>query len=199
MSDAIFRIVIAAGLILATLSLSVPAAAAEVAGVRLPDRVQLVRNGPQLVLNGAGVRFHAVFKVYVAALYLPLKTDDSETILQANQPSRVTLQTLRTLTAEQITSSMMAGMQESLTPVQRMPLEKRMQEFSAILESLSELKKGSQIVIDYMPASGTIIRIDGVDVGRVAGADFNSALLRVWIGERPRDERLKKAMLGTAA
>ena len=184
---------------LAALLIGNASAATEVAGVKLPERVQLARNGPELVLNGAGIRSHAIFKVYVAALYLPAKTDNSETILQANQPSRITLQTLRKLTADQIMSSMLAGLEESLTPEQRVPLETRLREFGTILASLSELKKGAQILIDYVPVTGTVIRIDGAEVGRVAGADFNSALLRVWIGERPRDPRLKKAMLGIPA
>src|SRR5258705_158809 len=109
--------------------------------------------------TGDGVHCRAIFKLYVAVLYVAAKTDDSETILQANQPSRVTLQTLRKLTAEQIMSSMIVGMQESLTPEQRVPLETRLHEFGSILASLSELRKGAQVVIDYLPAWGTVIRI----------------------------------------
>lgn len=176
--------------------LNAVASAAEIEGLHLPERVTLGANGPELVLNGAGVRTQAVFSLYVAALYLPAKMDDSDKILRANRASRLSLHTLRILTADQITSSINAALRESLTPEQRMPLEARLQEFSAMLGTLPELKKGTQILIDYVPKLGTAIHVDGAEIGRFPGADFNHALLRVWLGERPRDMRLKKAMLG---
>jgi hypothetical protein len=176
--------------------LSAIAGAAEIEGLKLPERITLGANGPELVLNGAGVRTQAVFKVYVAALYLPAKTDDSEKILRDNRASRLSLHMLRKLTADQITSSINTALRATLTPEERTPLESRLQEFSAMLERLPELNKGTQIAIDYVPESGTTIHLDGAEIGRFPGADFNHALLRVWIGERPRDVRLKKAMLG---
>ena len=47
------------------------AAAAEVGGVKLDDKASV--GGKELVLNGAGVRTRAIFKVYVGSLYLPAK------------------------------------------------------------------------------------------------------------------------------
>lgn len=180
----------------AALLLSAAAGAAEIEGLKLPERVALGAKGPKLVLNGAGVRTQAVFSLYVAALYLPAKMDDSEKILRHNRASRLSLHMLRKLTADQITSSINTALRETLTPEERMPLESHLQEFSAMLERLPELKKGTQIVIDYVPKLGTVIQVDGEEIGRIPGADFNHALLRVWIGERPRDMRLKKAILG---
>ncbi|MBP7668921.1 MAG: chalcone isomerase family protein, partial [Burkholderiaceae bacterium] len=52
---------------LALLALAGPVMAAEVAGVKLQEKVSV--GGKDLVLNGAGVRTRMVFKVYVAALY----------------------------------------------------------------------------------------------------------------------------------
>lgn len=43
----------------------------EVAGVKYENNQQLA-NTP-LVLNGAGIRYKAIFKVYTAGLYLPKK------------------------------------------------------------------------------------------------------------------------------
>lgn len=180
----------------AALLLSAVAGAAEIEGLKLPERVTLGAHGPALVLNGAGVRTQAIFKVYVAALYLPAKMDDSEKILRDNRASRLSLHMLRNLSADQITSSIDTALRATLTPEERTPLESRLQEFSAMLERLPELKKGTQIAIDYVPEFGTAIQVDGAEIGRFPGADFNHALLRVWIGERPRDMRLKKAMLG---
>ena len=47
------------------------AQAAEVGGVKLDDKVSV--GGQELVLNGAGIRTRAIFKVYVGSLYVPAK------------------------------------------------------------------------------------------------------------------------------
>lgn len=180
----------------AVLLLSAVAVAAEIQGLKVPERVTLGTNGPELVLNGAGVRTMAVVSVYVAALYLPAKMDTGEKILRDNPASRLSLHMLRNLTANQISSSINTALRETLTPEERTPLESRLQELNAMFERLPELKKGTQITIDYVPESGTVIHLDSAEIGRFPGADFNRALLRVWIGERPRDMRLKKAILG---
>ena len=179
------------------LLLSAATPAAEVEGVKLPERIQIGADGPELVLNGAGVRVRLIFfKVYVAALYLPAKMDNGEAILRNNQPSRLFLQMIRNLTVEQLASSMNDALRETLTPEQRLPLEPRLQQFNTIFDTLQEVKEGMQIVIDYLPQLGTIIRINGEEKERIPGADFNQALLRIWIGDRPRDPGLRKAMLG---
>lgn len=177
----------------ALLSISV-VNATEVEGYKFPEHVQL--DGTELVLNGAGVRIYSVFSVYVAALYLPTRKGDGEAILRENQPSRVSLHFLRELTPEQITTSINDALRDTLTTEQRAPLERRLKDFGSILETLPVLKKGARIVIDYVPKAGTTIRVNGETKGSIPGADFNQALLRTWIGERPKDTRLKAAMLG---
>jgi len=183
----------------AALLLSAPARSAEVEGVDVPERVRLAAGAPELVLNGAGVRVRFVFfRVYVAALYLPARTSDAEAILRDSGPSRLFIQMLRDVATEQLTSLMNEALQETLTPEERLPLEARLKRFNAIFDTLPEAKAGTQITIDYLPQPGTVIRVNGEEKGRIPGADFNRALLRIWIGERPRDPELKKAMLGSS-
>jgi Chalcone isomerase-like len=170
--------------------------AAEIEGVNVPERAQIGRNGPELVLNGAGVRVRLVFNIYVAALYLPAKADDGEAILRAHGPSRLSLHLLRDLTAGQMISTTNDALQETLSPEERMPLESRLKQFNAVFETLRTLKKGTQIAIDHVPGSGTVVHINGEEKERIPGADFNQALLRMWIGDRPRDPDLRKALLG---
>ena len=51
--------------------LALSARGAEVAGIQIPEGVNVA--GSELKLNGAGIRTRAVFKVYVGALYLAEK------------------------------------------------------------------------------------------------------------------------------
>ena len=49
--------------------------AADVGGVKLADKATV--GGQELVLNGAGIRTRAIFKVYVGSLYVPAKAGGS--------------------------------------------------------------------------------------------------------------------------
>ena len=178
------------------LLLSAAAAAVEIDGVTVPEHIHIGADSHKLTLNGAGVRMRLVFKVYVAALYLPAKMNNGEEILRNDQPRRLMLYILRDLTSEQLTTSMSEALHETLTPAERLPLDSRMQQFNAIFASLREVKRGMQIAIDYVPKSGTTLLINGHEKGRIPGADFSQALLRVWIGAYPKDPELRMALLG---
>jgi chalcone isomerase-like protein len=66
--------------------------AASLAGVTLPDTVQV--GGTMLVLNGLGLRTKFSVKVYVAGLYLEQKSSDSSAITKADAPKRIVMQFL---------------------------------------------------------------------------------------------------------
>jgi long-chain acyl-CoA synthetase len=142
------------------------------------------------------VREQAIFKVYVSALYLPARSDDSEAILSRDWPRRLVLYFLRNVSMKQLTTSTNDAIRDTLTVEERRPLASRMAQLIEFLETLPDIKEGTEIVIDYLPNHGRTIRIDGEAQHRIPGADFNQALTRVWLGERPKDAKLKKAMLG---
>ena len=170
----------------------------EVNGVTLPEQIKSGQHGTALVLNGAGMRTKLGFKVYVAALYLPKKNKLAEQILHSNQPSQFYMKLLRKLTARQFTDSINDALRETLTPAQSLPLESRLQELFAVFAAAGELAAGTEIVIDYEPRTGTRIGLNGERKANIPGADFNQALLRMWIGEHPRDAPLKQALLGSS-
>ena len=171
------------------------ASAVQLEGVQLPDRIRMP-NGPELVLNGAGVREQAIFKVYVSALYLPSRSEDGEAIIMRDQPRRLALHFLRNVTVKQFTTSTNDALRDTLTSEERRPLAARIAQLNDFLETLPDVREGTEILIDYLPKTGTAIRIDGKEQFRIPGADFNQALMRVWLGDRPKDPKLKRAMLG---
>jgi len=171
------------------------ASAVQLEGVQLPDRIRMP-NGPELVLNGAGVREQAIFKVYVSALYLPSRNEDGEAIIMRDQPRRLALHFLRSVTAKQFTTSTNDALRDTLTSEERRPLAARIAQLNDFLETLPDVREGTEILIDYLPKFGTTLWIDGKEQYRIPGADFNQALMRVWLGDRPKDPKLKRAMLG---
>jgi hypothetical protein len=77
--------------------------AGRLAGVTLPDTVQV--GGTKLVLNGLGVRTKYMVKVYVAGLYLEQKSSDPRTIIQADAPKRIVMQFLHSASKNQMTDA----------------------------------------------------------------------------------------------
>lgn len=173
------------------------AAAAEVAGVRLDDKAALQPGGPELVLNGAGLRTRAIFKVYVAGLYLPEKKASAADAIAAPGPKRVSMSMLRDLKAEDLVKALNEGMEKNNPAAEMAKLKPKVGELTQVMTSLGEAKKGDVIALDFLPDAGTRVSVNGEAKGKpIAGADFYQALLRVWLGDNPVEESLKKAMLG---
>ena len=78
-----------AWLLIGGLAFSSASAAREVAGIVLPETLQIPDNTTPLVLNGAGTRNKFFIKVYVAGLYLPSNQTSAATILDLTGPKRV--------------------------------------------------------------------------------------------------------------
>lgn len=184
----------------AVLSLSAaarPAAAAEVEGVKLPDRVRLGDTGPELALNGAGVRTRLFFRVYVGSLYLQQKRDAADAVLADVGAKRVGMHMLRDLDAAQLLSALNDGLKNNHTAEELAKLEPQRRQLEGIFAAVKEVKSGDIVLLDYVPANGTRVVVNGATKGVIPSEEFNRALLRVWLGAQPADEALKKAMLGS--
>jgi hypothetical protein len=188
-------------LFIATLFVSAltAAQAAEVAGVKLDDKLRLAPGGPELVLNGAGIRTRAIFKVYVAGLYVPEKKGTTGEVLALAGPKRVAMTMLRDLGAQQLSEALAEGIRNNSTAAEQEALKARVEELLAIMNALGEAKKGDAILLDFLPDSGTRVVVNGQPRGKpIAGDDFYRALLRIWLGDKPVDGDLKRGMLGQA-
>jgi len=173
--------------------------AAEVGGVKLEDKLRLTPTGPELVLNGAGIRTRVFFKVYVGALYLPEKKAAANDVLALAGPKRVAMNMLRDLTAQQLSEGLADGIRNNSSATEQEALKARTDELVAIMNALGEAKKGDVILLDFLPESGTRMVVNGQPRGKpIAGDDFYRALLRIWLGDKPVDDDLKKGMLGQA-
>ena len=183
--------------VLAALSLfvaSLTGEAAEVAGVKIDDKASV--GGRELVLNGAGMRTRLVIKVYIAALYLPQKATTTPTALAKDEPRRMSMTLQRNVNYEQLLEAMRVGLAENNSQAELDALKPQIDEFIKIFTSVGEAKAGQVIDIDYAPETGTRVLLDGAAKGTVPGQAFNRALMKVWLGDNPVQESLKKALLG---
>jgi hypothetical protein len=171
------------------------AMAAEVEGVKLEDRTQV--ESREVVLNGAGVRKRFIFKVYVLGLYLPEKRADAAGVMQLAGPKRAAIHMLRDVGAEQFTEALVEGLRANHSAADFGKLEPRVKQLADTMAEVKEAKKGMALALDWT-GSETRLLVNGTPAGKpIAGEDFYRALLRIWLGEHPVQEDLKKALLGS--
>lgn len=164
--------------------------AATLYGVDVADSTTLAEQ--ELVLNGVGIRKKGPFKVYLGALYLGSKTNNADAILKDEGAKRVQLNMLRNLAKKKMVGAIVDGFKANTSDMAS--IQVRVDEFISYMD---KVKKGDSIQFDYIPATGTNIVINGKNKGTIVGKDFFDALMKVWLGERPADGRLKAAMLGS--
>jgi hypothetical protein len=159
--------------------------------VTLPTRIEV--EGQQLVLNGMALRKKAIFKVYVAGLYLAQKNSSADAILSADNPRRIVLQFLRGVSANQMCDALNDGLKDN-TPNASAQLR---QQFTTLCGFFEAIKKGEQFVFTYLPGKGTAVDVKGVRKGSIEGKEFADALFRAWIGPKPGPgEDFKRKLLG---
>jgi chalcone isomerase-like protein len=171
---------------------SVAALGAEVAGVKLDDKVSL--GGGELVLNGAGIRTKFMVKVYVGSLYVPAKATTAAAVY-AKAPRRVQLNMLRDVTSDQMTDALVDGIKQANSAADAAAVKAQTDELASIMKSIGQLKEGNVLTFDYVDGA-TKVGVNGAAKGSVAGDAFNKALLNAWLGDNAVQSDLKKAMLG---
>ncbi len=166
--------------------------AREVEGVQIPETLTVA--GAPLTLNGAGVRKRFFIKVYVGALYLSAKQTQPEAIVNADGAKSVYLHILyKELEASKLTDAWTDGFKNNSSETEFQALAPRLAQFNA---SFRAVRRGDTIRLDFLPNSETRVVINDEDRGTVSGADFQRAVLKVWLGDKPADGDLKQAMLG---
>ena len=167
----------------------------EIEGVELEPTAQV--GGQLLQLNGAGLRTRAFFKVYVAGLYVPQKSNSAAALLAQKGPRRVAITMLRDVDADTFSTAVSDGLEANHTPQQLAGFKAQIAMLQANLKAIGVARKGRLIHFDFSPEGGTRILVDGQQKGSaIPGHDFFTAVLRNWIGENPVDAGLKRRLLG---
>jgi hypothetical protein len=176
-------------------ALGASAAQVDVAGVKLNDTLDL--RGSTLQLNGAEVRYKAVFKVYAAGLYMGKKVSTPEEALAAPGPKRVAITMLRDIDADELGRFFTKGVEENSPKSEMVNLIPGLLRMGRMFSDQKQLKAGDTFTIDWLPGTGTLVTVRGVpQPDPVKEPAFFNALLRIWLGPAPADWKLKDALLG---
>lgn len=168
--------------------------AVEVGGVNFAPQVEV--NGSKLELNGAGLRYKAIFKVYAAGLYVGRKAGSLEDVLKAPGPKRMSITMLRDIDAAELGKLFSRGMEDNMDRAAFVQLIPGIMRMSQIFSDHKKLMAGDSFTLDWVPGQGLFIAVKG----KVQGAPFKepeffAALMGIWLGRAPADWQLKNALL----
>nr|WP_232077295.1 chalcone isomerase family protein [Variovorax sp. PBL-E5] len=181
--------------VLAAASACATAVPIEAGGVPFDEAIRL--GGRPLLLNGAGVRNKAVFKVYAAGLYLSTRATTTEEVLSMAGPKRLAITMLHDVDADVLGRLFTHGVEDNSPRSRMSQLVPGLLRMGQIFSDQKELKAGDSLVIDWIPGAGTILTIKGATQGApIREPEFFDALLRIWLGPVPADWKLKDALLG---
>ncbi|HET9823208.1 MAG TPA: chalcone isomerase family protein [Burkholderiaceae bacterium] len=170
----------------------------EVEGFQFAERIELA--GSTLELNGVGLRAVAWLKGYAMALYMTQRTRDAAQAVALAGPKRLQMRMLVDVDADEFVKAFVKGVSRNTPPGEQLRLEERRKRFAAQIQALRRLRKRDTIDLDFVPAQGLLMTVNGVPRGEpIAGADLYAALMRVFLGDHPADPELKAGLLGGPA
>jgi hypothetical protein len=185
-----FLLLLCSALILA---LATPAVGLEIRGVTFPDTINITGKTLHLVGGGMRTKTFLRIKVYIGALYMEKKRGDAKSIIGSDEPKRMVMHFLYHKVGKQ---KLVDGWNEGFQANSGNKLEGlkvRIQAFNSFFDS--DVKKGEEVILTYLPGMGTEINIKGELKGTIQGKDFMEALFKIWFGDHPADKDLKKEIL----
>lgn len=183
-------------------ALTAPAWALEVSGVSYTPQKQA--GATTLVLNGAGVRRMANTDLYTAALYLEQKLTVPEAVIANKGAKQLVVTLLRDVNSREINELLSRGLTSNSSDDELAEIIPEIMDLSSLIASQGKLKAGDSFQIDWSAVAGTTITVrersqPEPTVEVFAKPDLINAMMRIWLGARPADEKLKTALLGQGA
>jgi len=162
----------------------------EIGKVNLPDEMSLEND--TLILNGAGLRKKLIIKVYAAGLYLPEKSNNSNTILDEDKPMAIRMHFIyKSVSEVKLIKAWNEGFELAGTSEELQP---KIDIFNSYFSEAAN--KGDIYDIIYEPGIGTSVYIKGELKGTIEGLDFKKAVFGIWLGDKTSLPKLKVALLG---
>lgn len=169
----------------------------DVGGIKMDTTAQV--GGAKLQLNGSGVRYKAIFKVYSAGLYLNAKATTPEAVLSNTGPRRMHIVMLREIDANELGKLFTKSMEQNASREEFSKIIPGVIKMGEIFAARKKLGAGDHFSIDYVPGQGTSIVVLGKPAAEpIKEPEFFAALMKIWLGKVPADAQLKDALLGVA-
>jgi hypothetical protein len=172
-----------------------PAGAVTLGGVKFEPEATL--GGRKLQLNGAGIRYRAVFKVYAAGFYTASKFTKNEDTFKTDAPKRMHLVALRNVSGDEFGKLFARAMENNASREEFAKSVNNVIRMGQIFADARNFSDKDVILVDYVPGTGTIISHRGKQMAEpFKEPEFHSLMMKIWFGPRPVDEQLRIALLG---
>ena len=169
-----------------------------VSGVKYEDSAEV--RGSKLQLNGAGIRYKAIIKVYTAGLYLTRKAGTPEEVAAAPGAKRIQVVMLREIDSSELGKLFTRAVEDNMSKSDFSKLVPGLMKMGQIFSDQKKLVAGDVFTVDWVPGTGTVISVKGVPQGEpFKEPEFYNAMLGIWLGKSPADWKLKDALLGKPA
>ncbi len=162
--------------------------AATVGGHDFADRINVPGVGTNLRLSGAAVLDRNFVPFYAAALYLPASVHSLDQLQSGLSAYRVTVVwQIPALDETRVDDYWRKAFANAAGPERLKRIQSGVERF---VDVFAGARHGQVILFDYIPDAGMRIFVDDKPAGQLAGVEFNSVLLSIWIGEKsPREFR----------
>lgn len=182
---------------LATLLISAAALAAsiDVGGAKIEDSADV--QGAKLQLNGAGIRYKAIFKVYAIALYASKKFASAEELAGTPGNKRISMTMLREIDTNDLGKAFTRGFEDNSPKNEMSKMIPGLMKMSQIFSDQKKMVAGDVVLLDWIAGTGMVVSVKGKPQGEpFKEIEFFNAMSRIWIGNIPADAKLKDTLLG---
>lgn len=169
---------------------ALPAAAREIAGVKLEPAVTV--KGKELKLNGCGIRKKLFVKVYVGSLYSGKRLASAAEALRESGDKLIRMNFLHSkVEKEKIVDAFSEGIVNNSPELAGSPEARR---FLALFTA--DFHRGDVVDL-FLGGDGSVSAShNGRQLGTVASGKLARGVLAIYLGDKPADEELKSGMLG---
>ncbi len=167
----------------------IKAEALTVEGITFQESVSI--HNKRIPIRGAALlRWLNIFKVYVAALYLP--ESDAPNDALADIPKRLEISYLVSIPGPDFGKGAEAILERNNSPEVLARLRGRIDQLNALYR---DVKPGDRYALTYFPGQGTELSYNGQPLITIQGADFAAAYFGIWLGKDPIDLKMRSRLI----
>jgi hypothetical protein len=168
-----------------------PARAAVLAGVTMPDTQQV--GGMAFRLNGIGLRTYSILgiHIYVAGFYLQHPNSDADAVLRSPDPKLLMIHFVHDVDAANARKAWQDGFEQNCVA----PCAVSQPEIQRFLAAVAPIRAGEESMLLFTP-TGVQFTVNGKPAGDVPDPAFSRLILATFIGREPPTPRLKRQLLG---
>jgi len=151
----------------------------------------VIIDNKQIPIRGVALlRWLKIFKVYVAALYLPENGSANDVL--ADIPKRLEISYLVSIPGPDFGKGAEAILERNNNPGELARLRSRIEKINAVYR---DVKPGDRYALTYVPSQGTELSYNGQPLIIIEGADFAAAYFGIWLGKDPIDLEMRSRLI----